>query len=190
MIDYYKVLGVDKNATDEQIKTSYRELAKKYHPDVGGDPEKMKEVNAAYTVLSDPQERAAYDRPKNQAPPFPFPPGFGGGFNPFQGFNFSFGGIHGGGVNINNMFSQQIISVNAEMTIEQMLLGGELETDSPSGRIKFPIPPMTPPGKAFPIRINRGDNQNQQIILQVRVALKMPASLTEEQKKKIKDLGL
>jgi len=189
MIDYYKVLSVDKNATEDQIKTSYRELAKKYHPDVGGDPEKMKEVNVAYTVLSDPQERAAYDRPKNQAPPFPFPPGFGGGFNPFQGFNFSFG-EGAGGININNIFSQQIVSINVNISIEQMLLGGEVEADSPAGKIKFVIPPLTPPGKMFPIRVNQNNNPNQQLIMQVGVRLKMPSSLTEEQKKKIKDLGL
>lgn len=188
MTDYYKVLGLERNATTEQIKDSYRELAKKYHPDVGGDPEKMKEINVAYGVLSDPTQKADYDRPPGR-PPFPFPPGFPPGFNPFGGFSFSFGGPHGGGVNIGNMFSQQIISVNAEMTISQMLLGGELETDSPSGRVKFTIPPMTPPGKAFPIRINSND-PNKQTILQVRVALKMPSVLTEEQKKKIQELGL
>ncbi len=187
MTDYYKVLGVDRNATEDQIKTSYRELAKKYHPDVGGDPEKMKEVNVAYAVLSDPAQKAEYDRPKNQPPPFPFPPGFGG-FNPFQGFSFSFGGP--GGVNMNNVFSQQIISINVEMSIQQMLLGGELETDSPAGKIKFTIPPMTPPGRMFPVRVNQNNNPNQQLIIQVKVNLKMPKELTEEQKKKIQELGL
>lgn len=185
MIDYYKVLGVEKNATEDQIKTSYRELAKKYHPDVGGDPEKMKEVNIAYATLSDPLKKADYDRPKNQPPPFPFPPGFGGaGFNPFDGFSFSFGGPQG------HVFSQQIISINVEMSIQQMFLGGELETDSPAGKIKFTLPPMTAPGRIFPVRVNQNNNPNQQLIIQVKLSLKLPKELTEEQKKKIQELGI
>lgn len=54
MADYYKVLGVSKNAGSEEIKRAFRELAQKYHPDKpGGDAEKFKEVNEAYQVLSD-----------------------------------------------------------------------------------------------------------------------------------------
>ena len=71
-----------------------------------------------------------------------------------------------------------------------MLLGGEVETDSPAGRIKFAIPPLTPPGRMFPVKVNQTGKPNEQLIIQVGVHLKMPTSLTEEQKKKIKDLGL
>ncbi|MFQ5575862.1 MAG: DnaJ C-terminal domain-containing protein [Anaerolineae bacterium] len=64
--DYYKILGVDKNATKEQIKKAYRKLARKYHPDVNpGDKqaeEKFKAINEAHEVLTDPQKRAKYDR--------------------------------------------------------------------------------------------------------------------------------
>ena len=76
------------------------------------------------------------------------------------------------------------------MSIEQMLLGGEVETDSPIGKIKFVIPPMTLPGKMFPVRVNQSNNPNQQLIMHVRLVLKLPNELTEEQKKKIKELGL
>jgi len=62
--DYYKILGVDKNASQEEIKKAFRQLARKYHPDVAGkeSEEKFKEINEAFQVLNDPQKRAQYDQ--------------------------------------------------------------------------------------------------------------------------------
>ncbi len=63
--DYYKILGVPRDATKEQIKRAYRKLARKYHPDVSKEPDaeaRFKEVNEAHEVLHDPEKRAAYDR--------------------------------------------------------------------------------------------------------------------------------
>lgn len=62
MKDYYKILGVNKNASQEEIRRAFYKLAHQYHPDKGGDPEKFKEINEAYQVLSDPAKRAQYDR--------------------------------------------------------------------------------------------------------------------------------
>ena len=54
---YYQLLGIDKSATQNEIKKAYRKLAIKYHPDKGGDPEKFKELGTAYQILSDPKKR-------------------------------------------------------------------------------------------------------------------------------------
>src|SRR4051812_22828455 len=63
--DYYKILGVERNANDDDIKKAYRKLARKYHPDVSNEKdaeEKFKEMSEAYETLKDPEKRAAYDQ--------------------------------------------------------------------------------------------------------------------------------
>ncbi len=90
MKDYYKVLGISKNASGPEIKKAYRKLAHKYHPDKGGDAKKFKEINEAYQVLSDEEKRSQYDRfgrvfdGAQQG-------GSGQGFDPSQGFDFRSG---------------------------------------------------------------------------------------------------
>lgn len=89
--DYYEVLGVDKNASDAEIKSAFRKLAKKYHPDVckeEGGAEKFKEAQEAYAVLSNPTERAKYDKYGFNAFNNPGSNGGRGGYD-FSGFDFS-----------------------------------------------------------------------------------------------------
>ena len=97
--NYYEILGVDKKATPEQIKSAYRKLAMKYHPDRNqGDEkaaEKFKEVNEAHETLSDEQKRAAYDY-ELEHPGMGGFGGFGGGAQGFGGFEDIFSSIFGG----------------------------------------------------------------------------------------------
>ena len=84
--DYYEVLGVDKNASEADIKSAFRKLAKKYHPDVSKEEnaaEKFKEAQEAYAVLSDPEKRRQYDQFGHSA----FT-NASGGFSGFEGFDF------------------------------------------------------------------------------------------------------
>ena len=104
--DYYEVLGVDKNVSDDDLKKAFRKLAKKYHPDANPDnkeeaEKKFKEVNEAYEVLSDKQKRTMYDRFGHSGPN-----GYSSDFSGFSGFE-GFGGFGNGGfdVDLGDIFS-------------------------------------------------------------------------------------
>ncbi len=95
-MDYYKTLGVEKGASESEIKKAYRKLAQKHHPDTGkGDEKKFKEATEAYEVLSDKQKRAQYDQFGSAGPGFGGGGGQGfGGFD-FKNVNVDFGGSFG-----------------------------------------------------------------------------------------------
>ncbi|NCS98631.1 DnaJ domain-containing protein [Candidatus Parcubacteria bacterium] len=137
--DYYKILGVDKSASQDEIKKAFRKLAHKYHPDKkDGDEAKFKQVNEAYSVLSNEQKRAQYDQFGST--------GFGGGgaqggFSGFEGFDFSqftqngqrvdfdvdlgeiFGSFFRGGGGFSRRRKGQDIRVDVELSFKESIFG-------------------------------------------------------------------
>ena len=139
--DYYSILGVPKTAPKEEIKKAFRTLAHKYHPDKKtGDDAKFKEINEAYSVLSDDNKRAQYDQFGSAGPAGGFGGGNGQGFNGFdfsqftqggnsQGFEFDFGDIFGdvfgGGGRRAQTKRGRDISVDIELNFEEAIFGVE-----------------------------------------------------------------
>lgn len=134
--DYYEVLGVDRSATDAQIKSAFRKLAIKYHPDKNqGDKEaekKFQEINEAYQVLSDPQKKANYDQ--FGTADFNGAGGFDGGFDfsGMGGFGDIFDTIFGGGGGSssrrrNGPVQGNDIEYNLSLTFEEAIFGCKKE---------------------------------------------------------------
>jgi curved DNA-binding protein len=145
MTDLYNTLGVEKTATQDEIKSAYRKLASKHHPDRGGDTAKFQEIQAAYATLSDEQKRAEYDNPQPQMRGFNFN---GGGFPP--GFEEMFGGGNPFGDVFGRRTQQparnRTLNLQTQITLEEAFRGKELiaTVQLPSGRnqvLEVKIPP-------------------------------------------------
>ncbi len=160
--DYYKILGVNKNASKEEIKRAYRELAQKYHPDKkGGDEKKFKEINEAYQVLSDDNKRAQYDQFGTTFERFSARGGSAWDWEDiFSSFAHGFGGqkeFYGHRINLEDLFSNiftdffsgatfsqrktrgKNIIVNMEISLKDALKGIEKEIGLDDHNIKFRV---------------------------------------------------
>jgi molecular chaperone DnaJ len=149
--DYYEILGVSKDASDDELKKAYRKAAQKHHPDKGGDEAKFKEINEAYQTLSDKQKRSQYDQFGSGFEQAGGQPGGGfygqGGFSGFggqhtgQGFNINlddldlgdiFGSFFGGGTRKKRSTGPipgNDISVNFDISFEEAFRGTEKEIE-------------------------------------------------------------
>ena len=139
--DYYEILGINKDASNDDIKKSYRKLAMKYHPDRNPDnpkaEEQFKEAKEAYEMLSDEQKRAAYDQYGHAG----VDPSIGGGAGGFSGAGFGdafgdifgdiFGGARQGGGQRNNVYRGADLRYNMETTLEDAAKGTETKIRIP-----------------------------------------------------------
>jgi len=168
--DFYKILGVEKSASEAEIKKAYRKLAKQYHPDFNpgnkAAEEKFKEVTEAYAVLSDTDKRRQYDAvgPEGFRSDFDFSQFFRGGFRPQpgqqtyhfstgpggRGFNFDFGGLEdifgsffggGRGFETGEMSSAQDSEAALEIDFLTAAKGGEVDVSVHGERLRTKIPP-------------------------------------------------
>lgn len=146
-MDYYNILGLNRNASEAEIKKAYRSMAMKHHPDRGGDEKKFKEISAAYEILSDPQKKQMYDMgvdPNQQSGgfhnqgPFEFHFGSGNFDDIFHNFGFGFGQ--------RPMRKNKTLSINVEIGLEDVLKGKDIDAQIgiPGGHLKnisISIPP-------------------------------------------------
>ena len=131
--DYYEILGIERGASEEEIKKAFKKAALKYHPDRNPDnkeaEEKFKEMNEAYQVLSDPEKKSRYDQYGSED--------FGGSgfsgssdFSGFGGFGDIFGDIFGGGFSSRNQNGPRKgadLEYNISLTFEEAVFGVEKE---------------------------------------------------------------
>lgn len=136
-MDHYQTLGVDKNATPDEIKKAYRKLASIHHPDKGGDTQHFQKIQSAYDILSDPQKKREYDNPQAFNRGQGFQQGFPGGFH----FNFSgdindiFSQMFGGDNSFHRPFTRQVFRTKVSVSLVDAYNGSShtLKMQTPNG---------------------------------------------------------
>ena len=210
-VDYYKVLGISKDATQEEIKAARNRRVKQFHEDRNQDDPKAKRktqmVNEAYKVLSDPEKRRKYDKYGEnweQAEQFGGFGGFGGGNagggSPFDGFSFDmggggmsdffqelFGGLGMGGgrrrTSARRSAEPSETEAHAQIDVWTAMLGGELILSTSFGKFKLKVAPGTQPGKKVRLKGKGGTKSDgTPKDLIIVFDVKIPETLTEHQK--------
>ena len=140
-MDYYSILGVNRNASQDDIKKAYRKLAMAHHPDRGGDHNKFAEINSAYDTLSDPEKRQQYDNPQ---PQFNYNANDFRGRNPFEDI---FTGAFGFGGPQHRQVRNRDVNIEYRLTFEEVFTGKavNIQYRLPSGRIES-LDAAIPPG--------------------------------------------
>jgi DnaJ-class molecular chaperone len=185
--DYYEVLGVERGASETEVKRAFRRLARELHPDVNAhDPEaeeKFKAAAEAYEVLSDPEQRQVYDRFGHDGlRSGGFPPG-GAGFGSVEEiFQAVFGGAFGFEVRRGPMRGQDLVHA-VEISATQAMLGGSIRIPSHEGEREVELPPGVQHGTQFALRGHGlpGANGGPSGDLRVVVHVVVPTDLSEEQ---------
>ena len=141
-MDYYSTLGVNRNASPEEIKKAYRKLAMQHHPDRGGDHNKFAAINAAYETLSDPVKKQQYDNPQ---PQFNYNSQDFRGHNPFEDI-FGAAAFGFGGQQTRQMRNRDV-NIEYKLTFEELFTGKavNIQYRLPSGRIEI-LDAAVPPG--------------------------------------------
>lgn len=167
-VDYYNILGIDRSASEAEIKQAYRKLAMKHHPDRGGDQEKFKQIQEAYATLSDPDRRQQYDNPQPQGG-FHFGAGFPPGFEEiFSQFGFGSGGGPGPfGFRQHPPQHNRTLNIRTEISLEEAFTGKDMIANLrlPSGRdqmIEVKIPAGIADGNVLRLA-GLGDDSNQSL---------------------------
>ena len=207
--DYYEILGVNKSATDEEIKRAYRKLAHQHHPDKnGGEDKKFKEINEAYQILGNKEKRQQYDRFGRtfDGPPTGgggAPPGWEGvgGFGDFGGlsdileelFGFSArggsasGGGHRSAPGWNDFFgggysrSRSTVQTTLGLDFATAALGGDIDVSVKGERIRLKIPGGIQNGEAL---VHHGKNGD--IIFVINIT--MPHNLSKKARELLEKL--
>lgn len=187
--DYYQLLGVERGASEAEIKRAFRRVARELHPDVNAhDPEaeeKFKAAAEAYEVLSDPEQRQVYDRyGQDGLRQGGFPPGGGAGFGSIEDLlGAVFGGAFGFEVRRGPMRGQDLMHA-VEISAVQAMLGASVKIPSHDGEREIELPSGIQHGTQFALRghglpgANGGPPGDLRIVIHVIV----PSELSDEQR--------
>lgn len=189
--DYYEILGIAKNATDEEVKRAYRKLAHQYHPDKNkGDDKKFKEINEAYQILGNREKREQYNRFGKTFDGAHSSGGFGD-FGDFGGLSdileelFGFGrqSRNDGGFGFGGFRSRAFSTIQTTLSIDFItaVLGGDVDISLRGEKINLKIPVGVQNGESL---MHRGKNNDIIFIINIKI----PRNLSKKARELLEQL--